>query len=93
MFHLRALNNEINRLHEKALRIVYEDYKSKFDKLLENDGSVSNYHRNIQTLAIEIFKFLNGLSPKLCMKSSRLNCRSHTIRGIKMNYIVDIPKQ
>ena len=64
MFHLRALNNEINRLHEKALRIVYEDYISKFHKLLENDSG-SNYHRNIQTLAIEIFKFLNGLSPKV----------------------------
>ena len=34
MFHLRALNNKINRLHEKALRIVHGYYKSKFDELL-----------------------------------------------------------
>ena len=35
MFHSRTLNNKINRLHEKALRIVYGNYKSK--SVLYND--------------------------------------------------------
>ena len=65
MFHSRTLNNKLNRLHEKALRIVHGDYKSKFDELLGKDSSFSIHQRNIQTLAIEIFKFLNGLSSQI----------------------------
>ena len=33
-FHRRLLNNEINKLHEKCLRIVYNDKKSNFEELL-----------------------------------------------------------
>ena len=65
MFYSRTLNSKINRLHQKALRIVYGNYKSKFDKLMEKDGFFSIHHRNIQMLAIEILKFLNELSHKL----------------------------
>ena len=30
MFHSRTINNKINRLHERALRIVCSDFKSSF---------------------------------------------------------------
>ena len=65
MFHSRTLNNKINRLHEKALRIVYADFKANFDELLEKDSSFSIHHRNIQKLPIETFKLLNGIFPPI----------------------------
>ena len=61
MFHSRKLNNKINRMHEICLRIVYNDNTSS-EELLEIDNSVSVHHRNIQILATELYKIVNGLS-------------------------------
>ena len=63
MCHSRTLNNKINRIHERALRIVYNDYKSNFKELLERDHSFTIHERNIQYLSIEAYKVKNGLSP------------------------------
>ena len=56
MFYSRNTDNEINLLHERALRLVYDDYELPFDKLLEKDGSFTIRHCNIQTLCIELNK-------------------------------------
>ena len=60
-----SLNNKINRLHERCLRIVYNDKKSNFNELLVKDGSVSIHHQNLQKLAVEMFKVSRGLSPEI----------------------------
>ena len=56
MFHNRRYNNKINRLHERMLRIVYKDYKSSFAELLSDNKSFTVYHKNVQKLAIEMYK-------------------------------------
>ena len=65
MFHSRQLNNRINRIHERALRIVYKDDVSSFENLLAKDESFTVHERNIQTLAIELYKVAYHLSPKI----------------------------
>ena len=63
MFCSRTLNRRINHIHERALRLVYNDYTSSFSELLVKDKSVSIHHRNIQYLAIEMYKVANDCSP------------------------------
>ena len=63
MFCSRKLNNKINHIHERALRMVYLDYTSSFDELLRNDKSTSIHHRKIHHVAIEMYKVINNLSP------------------------------
>ena len=56
MFHSRSGNNKINRLHERVLRTVCSDFKSSLKNRLERDGTVSIDVKNLQILAIEMFK-------------------------------------
>ena len=63
MCHSRTLNNRINNIHLRALRIVYQDKQSIFEELLQKENSVSVHMKNLQYLATEIFKVKNGLSP------------------------------
>ena len=61
----RSFNTEINRLHERCLRIVFNDKKSNFNELLPKDGSVSIHHQNLQKLVVAMFKVSRSLSPKM----------------------------
>ena len=58
MFDSRRTNNKINKLYERALRIVYQDDISNFEEiLLEQDNSFPIHPQNIQTLGTEYKKF------------------------------------
>ena len=65
MCHNRTYNNKINRLHERCLRMIYNDKRSSFEDLLEKDNSVSIHHKNLQALATEMFKVYNKTSPEI----------------------------
>ena len=61
MCHNRTKNNKINRLHERCLRLLYNNKKSSFHDLLEKDSPVSIHHRNLRALATEMY---NGMAPE-----------------------------
>ena len=65
MLHSRKNNNKIKHLHERCLRLIYSDKKSSYENLLEKDNSVSIHHKNIQALAIEMFKVKHKLCPEI----------------------------
>ena len=64
MCHSREDSNKIKRLHERCLRIIYNDKRSSFNSLLEKDGSVSIHERNIKILATGMFKVNKNLAPR-----------------------------
>ena len=73
MCHSRTNKNKINRLHERCLRVVYNDKQSSFNELVEKDGSVSIHMRDIQILATEMYKLVNNLSPSIMNRVFKLN--------------------
>ena len=81
MFCSKSSSNHINHLHERALRIVYNDHSSSFEDILVMDNSVSIHHRDIRLLAIELCKAKNNLSSQLELYQRRevnYNIRSQT---------------
>ena len=50
MFHSRGLNNKINRIHERALIITYNDKSSSYGELPTKNRSVTIHHRNMRAL-------------------------------------------
>ena len=93
MFHSRVLNNKINCIHERALRITYKDKSTTFQELLEKDNSVSIHHKKMQKLAIEIYKVLHRFSPPILNDifvpvSCPYNFRQNdTLQRRKVNFI------
>ena len=65
MFHIRKLNNKTNRLHERCLRLIYSDRGSSYEELSDTDSTVQIHQKNLQKLAIELFKINTGMAPQI----------------------------
>ena len=65
MFCSRTANNRINKIHERSLRVIYDDYNISFDELLQLNCETTIHLKNVQNLMIEVYKFLHGLSPPI----------------------------
>ena len=71
--HSRKLNNEIIRLHERSLRIMYNDNSSTFERLLTKDNSISMHDRNLQDLETEMLKVYKEQEPDTLQDVFSLN--------------------
>ena len=87
MFYSRKTNNRINKLHERALRLVYSDYESTFEDLLTKDGSFTVHHYNIQTLAIELYKVYNNISQTILGELFTRNNNGYYLRS-KSDFVI-----
>ena len=81
MFHSRKQNHHINRIHERALRVVYKDHNSSFDELLEKDNSCKIHDRNLQKLVTEIFKVKMNLAPEIMKEVIEIVGDPYTFRN------------
>jgi len=89
MFYDRGVSNKINKIHERALRFAYQNDILSFEELLRLDKSVSIHHRNIQCLALEMFKATNQFGTEIMdtlfekqnINNGRMQTRSYLGNG------------
>ena len=79
MFHNRIINNEINRLHERCLRLLYEDKSSSFENL-KQDKCVTIHTSNLQILATEMFKVYRNMSPPVFSEIFHRRDKNYNLR-------------
>ena len=77
----KTSNNQINKIHKRTLRLVFEVEDANFEDRLLNDNSWSVHENNIHTLLIEIYKSINNISPTMMkdvfdLKNTRYDLRS-----------------
>ena len=77
----RRSNRLINQLQERALRIIHKDYNSSFSELLEMTNETTIRIRNLKFLVTEIYKFLNGLSPRIMNEVFQINECPYNLRN------------
>ena len=57
MFHSRTMEHRMNKIHERTIKLIYPNqHQLTFKELLEKNKTISIRHRNLQTLATDIYK-------------------------------------
>ena len=75
------LTSAKRHIQERALRLVYEDYATPFEQLLTENKSLTMHQKNIQRVAILMFKVKNNLCPSFIQEIFQLNEKVHNTRS------------
>ena len=54
---------KIQKIHHKALKVVYNNNKN-YEEFLQNDNEISIHQSHLRSLICEVFKSLNNINPK-----------------------------
>ena len=65
IFCSKKSTKKINAVHERSLQIIRNDYESLYPLLLEEAHQITFHQRCINSLMIEVYKYLNGHSPDI----------------------------
>ena len=56
-------SKKLKKIQERALRFVYDDFKSTYEELLNKANTPFLHIRRITTMAMETFRILNNMTP------------------------------
>ena len=71
----------INSIHEWCQHLIQQNYTSDFEVLLENSNEKPVHQKCIELLMIEVYKYLNGLSPDIMSDIFKLRENTNNLRN------------
>ena len=73
-------------MFECALRLIHNDHVSSFQNILEITKEKTIHQNNLESLAKEIYKFLNGLSPPIMNDAFMIRNNKYNLRNFQCLY-------
>ena len=56
--------HKIEKIHERSLRFIYNDYTTEYHQLLDSRNLTTLYGKRVRSICCEIYKTKNGLNPE-----------------------------
>ena len=90
MFSSAKSLNKAESLQKRALRLLYEDYVSSYEELLQKAGKATMKVNRLISLFSEIYKSINNINPTYMNEIFKLKKSSRAVRSnYKLN--LDVP--
>ena len=88
MFCGKTTNDEVNRVHKRALRVLLNDYDSSFEELLHRNEEVTIHKKNLQKLILEVYRYVTSGNPSFLWEFLNKKVPPYTLR---INSLLRLP--
>ena len=90
VWHFCSITNmrKLEKIQERALRLLYDDPASSYQELLTRSGHSSLHVRRLRMIAMEVYKSLNNINPEFMWE---LFQKKETEYNFRDSFKVDIP--
>ena len=83
-------NDKLEKIQERALRILYQDHNSSYDDLLEMAGTSTIIIQRLRLMTLTVFESLNSLNPPCLNDIFTKKCMPYSLRD---SSIIEQPKR
>ena len=89
MFCGKTANEEVNRVHKSAPRVLLNDFESNFEELLHRNEEVTIHEKNLQKLMLEVYKCITTGNPSFLWDFFNRKMLPYNLR---INNLLQLPK-
>ena len=84
MFCNKSSYREINSIHKRGLKAVYQDFSKSYEELLQTSNYKDIHEVHLCFLLIEVYKTLNNLNPAFMQEFYKPKTVTYTLRNNKL---------
>ena len=76
----KQYNGKIEKIQERALRVLYDDYESECRELLDKSGAISMLQSRLNCIILEVFKSMHNGGPLYIQNMFEIKKSSYSMR-------------